>query len=120
MIIDNGIHGNPCRCIKICHTVLEEQVSDVVTKATTAPIKASAGQRVTKSSAKKELSKTIKHNHGNFTNIPHYVKLFTTVKNVYTVYQVSSHDIMWCVKYVFRLPWKQPRLISFTPSFAQH
>ena len=72
--------------------MLEEQVSDVVTKATaTTPTKVS-GQKA--KSVRKELPKAIKHNHGNFTNNLHYVKLFNTVKNVYTVYQVISHDLM--------------------------
>lgn len=84
-------HGNiTYRCVKICHTVLEEQVSDAVTKTTNTPTKTS-GQK--SKSVKKELPKA-KHSHGNFISSLHYVKLFTTVKNVYTVYQVMSHDLM--------------------------
>ena len=48
-------------------------------------------------SVKKDLPKAVKHSHGNFMNNLHYVKLFTTVKNVYIVYQVISHDVMWCI-----------------------
>ena len=78
------------RCIKICHTVLEEQ-SDPVTKTMTTPTKVS-NQKM--KSVKKDLPKAVKHSHGNFMNNLHYVKLFTTVKNVYIVYQVISHDVM--------------------------
>ena len=91
MMIDSSIHSNiTYRCIKICHTVLEEQ-SDAVTKTATTPTKTS-NQKTR--SVKKELPKAVKHSHGNFMNNLHYVKLFTTVKNVYTVYQVMSHDVM--------------------------
>lgn len=81
------------RCIKICHSVLEEQVSDAFTKTTTTttPTKV-PGQKPTKP-VKKELPRAIKHNHGSFTNNPHYIKLFSTVKNVYTVYQVMPCDV---------------------------
>jgi len=92
IITDDICYNNAYRCIKICYTVLEEHVSDVVAKTTTTPTKVS-GQKSAKS-MKKELPKITKHNHGNFINNLHYVKLFTTVKNVYAVYQVTSRDLI--------------------------
>jgi len=80
------------RCINICYTVLEEQTTDVVTKTMITPTKP-ANQKMQKS-VKKEVSRASKHNHGNFTNNIHYMKLLWVMKNVYTVYQVISCDLM--------------------------
>jgi len=80
------------RCINVCYTVLEEQTTDVVTKVITTPAKP-ANQK-TQKSVKKEIARTPKHNHGNFTNNIHYMKLLWVMKNVYTVYQVISCDPM--------------------------